>query len=164
MSLTCSVTKSCPTLFDPLDCSTQGLPVHQQLPELAQADVHQVSDAIQPSHPLLSPSPPAVNLSGIRVFSSESVLRIRWPKHWTFSFSISPSNEYPGFPLGWTGLISLVSKGLSRVFSNTTVQKHPFFSTQTDVNQTTIFHVPSWILSRARASGQAFSNHLVHTQ
>ena len=60
-----------------------------------------------------------------RVFSNESGLRMRWPKYWSFSFNISPSNEYPGwFPLGWTGWISLKSKGLSRVFSNTTVQKH----------------------------------------
>ena len=67
----------------------------------------------------------------IRVFSNESVLRIRWPKYWSFSFNISPSNEYPGLiSLGWTGWISLQSKGLSRVFSNTTVQKHQFFGTQ----------------------------------
>ena len=68
----------------------------------------------------------------IMVFSNDSALRIRWPKYWSFSFSISPSNEYPklGFPLGLTGLISLQSKGLSRVFSNTTVQKHQFFGAQ----------------------------------
>ena len=64
----------------------------------------------------------------IRVFSNESSLRIRWPKYWSFSFNISPSNEHPG--LGWTGWISLQSKGLSRVFSNTTVQNHQFFGTQ----------------------------------
>ena len=73
--------------------------------------------------PLIFPS--------IRVFSNESVLRIRWPKYWSFSFSISPSNEYSGlFPLGLTGWISLQSKGLSIVFSNTTVQKHQFFGAQ----------------------------------
>ena len=67
----------------------------------------------------------------IRVFSNESVLCIRWPKYWSFSFSISPSNEHPGLiSFGWTGWISLQSKGLSRVFSNTTVQKHQFFGTQ----------------------------------
>ena len=66
----------------------------------------------------------------IRVFSNESVLYIRWPKYWSFRFSISPSSEYSGFPLGWTGWISLPSKGLSRVFSNTTIQKHQFFSSQ----------------------------------
>ena len=69
----------------------------------------------------------------IRVFSNESALRIRWPKYWSFSFKISPSNEHPGLgvhPLGWTGWISLQSKGLSRVFSNSTVQKHQFFGAQ----------------------------------
>ena len=66
----------------------------------------------------------------IRVFSNKSVLCIRWPKYWSFSFSISPSNEYSGLPLGSTGLISLLTKALSRVFSNTTVQKHQFFGAQ----------------------------------
>ena len=65
----------------------------------------------------------------IRVFSNESALRIRWPKYWSFSFNISPSSEHPGL-IGWTGWISLQSKGLSRVFSNTTIQKHQFFCTQ----------------------------------
>ena len=79
---------------------------------------------------LLPPIPPSS-----RVFTNESTLRMRWPKYWIFSFSISPSNEHPGllsfrFPLEWTGWISLQSKGLSRVFSNTTVQKHQFFGTQ----------------------------------
>ena len=79
-------------------------------------------------HPLSSP--PTFNLSQHQVFSNGSVLCIRWPKYWSFSFSISPSNEYSGlFPLGWACLISLQSKGLSRVFSNTTVQKHQFFGT-----------------------------------
>ena len=79
-------------------------------------------------HPLLLP--PSIFCS-IRVFSNESALRIRWPKYWSFSFSISPSSEHQGLvSLGWTGLISLLSKGLSRVFSNTTVQKHQFFGAQ----------------------------------
>ena len=118
-----SVAQSCPTLCDPMNCSTPGLPVHHQLPEFTQTYVHRVGDAIQPSHPLLSPSllPPIP--SSIRVFSNESSLRMRWPKYWSFSFSISPSSEHPG-------LISLQSKGLSRVFSSTTVQKHQFFGAQ----------------------------------
>ena len=67
----------------------------------------------------------------IRVFSNKLALRVRWPKYWSFSFNISPSNEHPvRSPLGWTGWISLQSKGLSRVFSNTTVQKHQFFNAQ----------------------------------
>ena len=74
-----------------------GLPVHHQLPEFTQTHVHWVSDAIQPSHPLLSPSPPAPNPSQHqRVFSNESTLHMRWPKYWSFSFSIIPSKEIPG--------------------------------------------------------------------
>ena len=91
-----SIAQLCLTLCDPTDCSTPGLPVHHQLPELAQTHVHQVSDAIQQSYPLSSPSPPAFNLSQHQVFSKESVLHIRWPKYWSFSFSISLSNEYSG--------------------------------------------------------------------
>ena len=109
--------------------SMPGLPVHQQLPEFTQTHIHWVGDAIQPSHPLLSPSPPAFNLSQHQ--GNESALCIRWPKYWSFSFSISPSTEYSGLiSLGWTGWLSLQSKGLSRLFSNTTVQKHQFFGAQ----------------------------------
>ena len=126
-----SVTQSCPTLCDPMNHSTPGLPVHHQLLESTQTHVHRVGDAVQPSHPLLSPSPPALTLSQNQDLSNESVLRIRWPKYWSFSFSIIPSNEHPGLiSFRWTGWISLQSKGLSRVFSNTTVQKHQFFHTQ----------------------------------
>ena len=111
--------------------STPGIPVHHKLPEFTQTYAHQVGDAIQPSHPLsplllLPLIPPS-----IRVFSNESALRARWPKYWSFSFSISPSNEHLGLiSLGWTGWISLQYKGLSRVFSNTTVQKHEFCNAQ----------------------------------
>ena len=109
------------TLFNSKDCNTPGFPVHHQLPELTQTHVHRVGNAIQPSHPLSSPSPPAFNLSQHQGFSNESVLWIRWPKYWSFSFSISPSNEYSGLiSFRWTGWISLQSKELSRVFSNTT--------------------------------------------
>ena len=91
-----SVTLSCPTLCNPMDCSTPGFPVHHQLPELTQTHVHRVGGTIQPSNPLypllLLPS----IFPSIRVFSNESVLSIRWQKYWSFSFSISPSNEYPG--------------------------------------------------------------------
>ena len=89
-----SVTQLCPTFCNPMDCSTLGFPVHQ-LPELDQTHVHQVGDDIQPSHPMSSSSP-AFNLSQHQGFSNESVLPIRWPKYQTFSFSISPSNEYSG--------------------------------------------------------------------
>ena len=91
-----SVAQSWLTLCDPMDRSTPGLPVHHHLPELAQTHVHRVTDAIQPSHPLSSlPLPPSI-FPSIRVFCNESVLRIRWPKHWSFSFNISPANEYSG--------------------------------------------------------------------
>ena len=89
-------------------------------------------ESVMPSNHLILCCPllPSI-FPSIRVFSSKSVLCIRWPKDWSFSFSISPSNEYSGLiSLGWTGWISLLSKGLSRVFSNTTVQKNQFFSTQ----------------------------------
>ena len=87
-----------------------GLPVRHQLPELAQTHVHWTGDAIQPSHPLLSPSPPTFNLCFIRVFSNESVLCIRWPKYWSFSLSISPSNKHPGlvsFRMDWLDLLAV---------------------------------------------------------
>ena len=92
-----------------MDCSTPGLPVHHQLLEPAQTHVLWVSDKIQPSHPLSSPTPPNFNLSSIRVFSNESVLHIRWPKYWSFSFSVSPSNEYSGlisFSIDWLNLLA----------------------------------------------------------
>ena len=91
-----SVAQLCPALCDPMDCSTPGFPVHHQLLELAQAHVHWVGDAIQPSHPLLSPSPPAFNLSEHQGLFQGSVLCIGWPKCWSFNFSIKPSNEYSG--------------------------------------------------------------------
>ena len=122
-----SVTQLCPTLCDPMDCSTPGFPVHCKLPELAQTHVYWVSDAIQPSHP---PSPPAFYLSqhqGIFKWVSSSH---QWPKYWSFSFSISPSNEYSGlifFRMDWLDLLAVQG---TLNFSNTTVQKHQFFSTQ----------------------------------
>ena len=104
-----SVTQSCPTLCNPMNCSTPGLPVHHQLPEFTQAHVHCVGDAIQPSHPhplLLLPS----IFPSIRVFSNESALHIRWPKYWSFSSNISPSNEHPGlisFRMDWLDLLKV---------------------------------------------------------
>ena len=105
-----SVDQSCPTLCDHMNCSMPGLPVHHQLPELTQICVHSVCDAIQPSHPHQPlPLPPSI-FPNIRVFSNESVLRIRWPKYWSFSFSISPSNEYSGlisFMINWLDLLEI---------------------------------------------------------
>ena len=99
--------QSCPTTCDPMDCSTPSFPIHHQLPELTQTHVHLVSDAIQPSHPLLSTSSPSSVFSNIRVFPNDSLLHIRWPKYWNFSFNISPSNEYSGlisFKMDWLDL------------------------------------------------------------
>ena len=106
-----SVSQSWPTHPDPLNCSTPGA-VHHQLPELIQTHVHQVSDALQSSHPLLSLSPPAFNLSQHQGISNESLLWIRWSKYWSFSFSftISPSNEYSGlifFRIDWFDLLAV---------------------------------------------------------
>ena len=93
-----------------MNCSTSGFPVHHQLPEFTQTHVHWVGDAIQPSHPLSSPSHPALNLSQHQGLSNESVFPIRWPKYWSFSFSISPSNEYLrliSFRIDWFYLLAV---------------------------------------------------------
>ena len=93
-----------------MDCSTPGLPVPHQLPEFIQTHVHGVADAIQPSHPLSSPSPPALSLFQHQGFSNELALRIRWPKYWSFSFNISPSSEHPGlisFRMYWLDLLAV---------------------------------------------------------
>ena len=105
-----SVTQSCPTLCDPMNCSTPGLPVHHHLLEFTQTHVHRVDDTNQPSHPLSAPSPPAPIPPSIRVFSNESALRIKWPKYWNLSFNISPSNEHPGlisFTMDWLDLLAV---------------------------------------------------------
>ena len=133
VSICCSVTKSCSALCDPMDCSTPGLPAYQQLPELLK--LMSIESVIPSNHPILCHPLlllPAI-FPNIRVFSSESAVRIRWPKYWSFSFNISPSNEHPGLISFRTGWMSLQYKGLSRVFSNTTVQKHQFFCAQLSV-------------------------------
>ena len=127
-----SVTQSCPTLCHPMNHSTPGLPIHHQLPEFIQTHVHWVNDAIQPSHPLLSPSLPSFNLSQHQglfkwVSSSHQVAKILGV---SASTSVLPMNTQDWSPLRWTGWISLQFKGLSRVFSNTTGQKHQFFGAQ----------------------------------
>ena len=91
-----------------MNLSKPGLLVHYQLPESTQTHVHWVSDAIQPSHPLSSPSPASI-FPSIRVFSNESALRIRWPKYWSFSFSISPSNEHSGLTSFRMDLLDLLA-------------------------------------------------------
>ena len=122
-----SVAQSCLTLCDPMNCSTPGLPVHHQLQESVMPSSHLI--LCRPLL-LLPPIPPS-----IRVFSNESNFRMRWPKSWSFPFSIIPSKEIPG-------LISLQSKGLSRVFSNTTLQKHQFFGAQPSSQSNS--HIHTW--------------------
>ena len=116
-----SVTQSCPTLCNPMDCSMPGFPIHHQLLELTQTHVHQLvmpSNHLSLCRPLLLP--PSISPS-IRVVSNESVLRIRWPKYWSFSFSISPSNEYSGlisFRMDWLDLLAV--QGMLKSF----LQRH----------------------------------------
>ena len=106
-----SSVKLCPTFCNPMNNSTSGLPVHHQFPEVTETHVHWHGDAIQPSHPLSSPTPPAFNLSQHRVFSNESALHIRWPKYWSFNFNISPSvNIHPeliSFRMDWLDFLAV---------------------------------------------------------
>ena len=142
-----SVAQSCPTLCDPMNHSTPGLPVHHQLPEITQTHVHRVSDAIQPSHPL-SPSfscPQSLPASGsfpksqLFAWGGESI-------GLSASASVLPMNTQDWSPLGWTGWISLQSKGLTRVFSNTTVQKHQYFWAQLSSQSNS--HIHTWPLEK----------------
>ena len=143
-----SVAQLCTTLCDPMNRSTPGLPVHHQLPEFSQTHVHSVGDAIQPSHPLSSPSPPAPQ----SLPASES-----FPMSQLFTWggqstgvsalaSVHPMNTQDWSPLGWTDWTSLQSKGLTRVFSNTTVQKYQFFGAQ--LSSQSISHIHSWPLEK----------------
>ena len=126
------------------DCSTPGFPVHHQVLELAQTHVHWVSDVIQPSHPLSSPAP-AFNLSQHQSFQmSQFFASVGQSIGVSSSMSVLPMNIQDRFPLGFTGWVSLLSKELSRVFSNTTVQKHQFFSTQLSLKSH--FHIHTWLL------------------
>ena len=118
-----SVAQSCPTLCDPMNCSTPGLPVHHKLLEFTQTQVHRVSDTIQhliPWRPLLLPSIPP----SIRVFSKESAFHMRWPKYWSFSFSVIPSKEIPGlisFRMDWMDLLAVQGTICIQEFLNTSM-------------------------------------------
>ena len=132
-----SVAQSCPTLCDPINRITPGLPVHHQLPEFTQTHVHWVGDAIQSSHPLLSHSPPPAIPPSIRVFSNASTLHMRWPKYWSFSFSIIPSNEIPGLiscRMDWSDLLAVQGtlKSLLQHHSSkaSILQRSAFFTVQ----------------------------------
>ena len=142
-----SVAQSRLTLCDPKNRSTPGLPIHHQLPEFTQTHVHRVSDAIKPSHPLLSPSPPAPNPSQHQSFPMSQLFA--WGGQRTGVSALAsflPKNTQDWSPLWWTGWISLQSKGLTRVFSNTTVQKHQFFSTQLSSQSNS--HIHTWPVER----------------
>ena len=105
-----SVFQSCLTLCNLMDCGTPGFPVHHQLSELTQTHVHWIGDTIEPSHPLSTLLSPSSIFPCIRDFSNESVLLIRWPKYWSFSFSIGRSNEYSGlisFMIDWYDLLAI---------------------------------------------------------
>ena len=144
-----SVAQSCPTLCDPMNHNTPGLPVQQQLLESTQTHIHWVDDAVQPSHPLSSLFSPTFNLSQHQgllkwVSSSHQVAKVL---EFPASTSVLPMNSQDWFPLGWTGCISLQSKGLSRVFSNTTVQKHQFFGAQLSSQSNS--HIHTWLLEKS---------------
>ena len=140
----CSVAKLCPTICDPTDYSMSGFPVHHQLPELDHSHIHRVVDAIQPSHPLLSlfsclqSFPISGSFPMSQFFTSGGTIIGA-----SASASVLPTNIQDWFPLGLTGLISLQSKGLSRVFSNTTVQKHQFFGAQPSLWFNS--HIHAWL-------------------
>ena len=142
-----SVTQSCLTLCVPMNCSTPGLPVHHQLLEFTQTHVHRVCDAIQPSHPLSSPSPPAHNPS-----QHQSLLQwvnFAWGSQSTVASALAsflPKKSQDWSPSEWTGWISLQTKGLSRVFSKTTVQKHQFFSAQPSSQSNS--HIHTWQMEK----------------
>ena len=128
----------------PHECRTPGLPVHHHLPEFTQTHVHRVGDAIQPSHPLSSPSPPAPNPSQHQSLF-QWVNSLPWGGQSigvSASASVLPKNTQGWSPLEWTGWISSQSKGLSRVFSNTTVQKHQFFGAQLSSQSNS--HIHTW--------------------
>ena len=132
---------------DPMDYSTAGFPVHHQLPEPTQTHVNCFGDVIQQSQPLLSISLLPSIFPSIRVISNELILHVRWPKYWvSASASVLPKNIQDWSPLGWTGWIALQSKELSRVFSNTTVQKHQFFGAQLSSQFNS--HIHTWPLEK----------------
>ena len=142
-----SVAQSCPTLFDPMNCSTPGLPVHHQLLEFTQTQVHRISDAIQPSHPRSSPSPPAPNPSQHQSFPMSQLFT--WGGQSTGVSALAlflPKKSQGWSPSEWTGWISLQSKGPSRVFSNTTVQTHQFFGAQPCSQSNS--HIHTWLLEK----------------
>ena len=143
----CTVGKLCPTLWDPIDCSTPGYSVLHYLTEFAQTHVHWFGDAIQPSHSLLSPSSPSLSLSQYQSFPMSQLFSSGGQSIGALvSASVLPMNIQGWFPLGLTGFISLQSKGFSRVFLNTTVQKHQFFGAHLSLQSNSYIH--TWLLEK----------------
>ena len=141
------VAQSCPTLCDPMNPSTPGIPVHHQLPWFTQTDVLWVGDVIQPSHPLSSPSPPVPNHSQHQgLFQLESTLPMKWPKYWSFSFRISPSNEYSALISFRINCFALAAKELSKVFSSTIIWKYKFFGAQPSLRSNS--HIRTWLVEK----------------
>ena len=142
------VAKLCPALCNPMNCSTPGFPVLHYLPEVVQTHGHWVHDAIQPYHPLSPPSPPALNLSRHKgIFQwVESLHQVAKVLELNVSASVLSMIIWGWFPLGFTGLISLLSRELSRVFSSTKVQKHQFFSSHTSLWSSS--HIHTWLLEK----------------
>ena len=143
----CPVTKPCPTLCNPMDCSTPGFPVLHYLLEFAQTPVHWVGDAIQSSQPLLPILLLPSIFPSIRVFSNESALCIRWPKYWSFSFHTSPSNEYSGlisFRIDWFDLLA-VQETLKSFLQHHNL-KHQFFGSQPSLWSNS--HICTWLLKK----------------
>ena len=142
-----SVAPSCPMLCDPMNCSTPGLLVQNQLPESTQTHVHRVGDAIQPSHPMSPPSPPASNPSQHQSFPMSQLFAWGGQSIGVSALASALSkNTQDQSPFQRTGWISLQSKGLLRVFSNTTVQKHQFFSAQLSSQSNS--HIHTWPLEK----------------
>ena len=150
MSCCYSVIQLCLTLCDPMNCSMAGFPVLHNLLEFAQTHVHWIGDAIQPSHPLSSPSPPAFNLSEHQGLfqrgSSSNEASGGQSIGVSASALVLPMNIQDWFPLGLTGWVSLQSKGSSRVFSSTTFQKHQFLGTQPSLWSNS--HIHTWLLEK----------------
>ena len=135
------------SFWPPTDGGMPGFPVFYHLPELTQTHTHWVGDAIQPSHPLSPPFPLALNLFWLRVFSSESALHMRWPKYWSFSFSISPSNESSGlisFRIDWFDLLSV--QGTLKSLLQHHIQKHHFCGAQPSLWSNS--HICTWLLEK----------------
>ena len=148
LSFWCSVTQLCLTLWDPMDCSTPGFPVLHYLPEFAQNQIHWVNDAIQLSHPLSPPSPPALNLSQHQGLFQWVSSWHQGPKYWSFSFSISPSNEYSGlisFMIDWLDLLA-VQRTLKSLLQHHSSKASVLWHSASFM----VSHIHTWLLEKPK--------------